>query len=303
MLYSPALQRRHEVKNAAIQTRKPRVQNKATQTEAEGIPLPAPASLVLQRIIRLVLFLVTASLLLAFTAGLPSAHERSLAASESFPSSATHLLRSFVTISIVAIIAKKLARFAAAALYPEIPVLPETNTTAVAAFCTALAAAATFAWKGGNKEVFGEGVIGEEFLRHSRWDEFLRNRSNPEFADWRGEGNAQYARIIPDVHTKVHLKTAIIGLYSRILAANETAKRTDDFIEWMKNNSPADTLIKRLMRLTNRETGEEALAKAERWGNYIQHQYDQVWAVFPETPADQRSSEVLLGYIQKVRKL
>ena len=73
----------------------------------------------------------------------------------------------------------------------------------------------------------------------------------------------------------------IINLYSRILAANETAKKTDGFIEWMKNNSPADGLVKKLMQLTNRETGEEALAKTKRWGKYMQHQYNQVWTVFP----------------------
>ena len=39
VLYSPALQRRHEVRNAAGQTKKPRVQSKATQTEAEALTL------------------------------------------------------------------------------------------------------------------------------------------------------------------------------------------------------------------------------------------------------------------------
>ena len=65
-----------------------------------------------------------------------------------------------------------------------------------------------------------------------------------------------YARIIPDVHTKARLKAALVGLYSRILAAHETAKRKDDFIDSMKNNSPADAFVKKLMRITGRETGE-----------------------------------------------
>ena len=51
------------------------------------------------------------------------------------------------------------------------------------------------------------------------------------------------------------------------------------------------------MRLTNRETGEEALAKTNRWGECMQHQYDHVFTVFPEAQANQRPSEVLLGYI------
>ena len=303
VLYFPALQRRHEVKNAAIQTRKPRVQNRATQTEAETLPLPTPAPLSLQRIVRLVLFLAAASLLLTFAASLPGAHARPLAAAKNIPSSATHLLRSFITISLLAIIAKKLVSFAAAAPYPEIPDLAEASATAVAAFCTALATAAAYAWQGGNKEVFGEEVVAEEFLRHSRWEDFLRDPAHPDFADWKGEGNTQYAKVIPDAHTKTRLKTAIIGLYSRILAANETAKRTDDFIEWMKNNSPADTIVKKLMQLTNRETGEEAIAKAERWGAYMQHQNDHIWTLFPETPENRRTSTALLSYVQQLRGL
>ena len=272
VLYSPALQRRHEVRKVAIQTRKPRVQNKATQTEAEALLLPTPAPIAVQRIILLVLFLVTARLLLAFAASLPGTHAPPLTAAENFPSSAAQLFRSFAAISWITIIAKGLKSLVAATPYPEIAILPEANTAAVTAFCAALASAAAYAWQGGYKEEFGEEDVAEEFLRHSRWEDFLRDPANPDFADWKREGNAQYARIIPDMHTKARLKTAIIGLYSRIFAANETAKRTDDFIEWMKNNSPADALIKKLMQLTNRETGEEAIAKAERWGAYMQPQ-------------------------------
>ena len=243
-----------------MQTRKPRVQNRGTQTEAEALPLPILAPLALQRIIRLVLFLITASLLLAFAAGLPSAHARPLTATENFPSSAGHLLRSFVTI-------------------------------------------AAYAWQGGNKEVFGDEVVAEEFLRHPRWEEFLRDPANPDFAEWKGEGSTMYTRNIPDIHTKVRRKAALVVLYSRILAAHEKAKRTDDFIDWMKNNSPADTLVKNLMRITGRETRENASAKVEQWASYMQHQYDHIWPLFPEILANQRSSVVLLGYIQRLRGL
>ena len=187
--------------------------------------------------------------------------------------------------------------------YPEIPILPEASTTAVATFCTALTAAAAYAWQGGNKEVFGEEVAAEEFLRHSRWEDFLSDPAHPDFADWKGDGNAQYVKVIPDAHTKTRLKTAIIGLYSRILAANKTAKRTDDFIEWMKNNSPADALVKKLMRLTNRETGEEALAKTERWGWYMQRQYNHIWPLFPETRENERTSTALFSHMQRLRGL
>ena len=193
VLYSPALQPRHEVRNAAIQTKRPRVQSKGTQTEAKALPLPTPAPLAVQKIVRRVLFLITASLLLAFAAGLPGAHVRPLTAIENFPSSAAHLLRSFVTISLVTIIAKKLTSFAAAAPYPEIPALPEANTAAMATFFAALATAAVYAWKGGNKEVFGDEVVAEEFLRHPRWEEFLRNPANPDL--WNGKGRG--ARCTP----------------------------------------------------------------------------------------------------------
>ena len=124
VLYSPGLQRRHETRNTAIQTRKPWVQNRATQTEAEALPLLTPAPIRVQRIIHLALFLGTAGLLLAFAASLPGAHARPLTAAENFPCSAAHLFRSFATISSIMIIAKKVIHLAAAAPYPEIPALP-----------------------------------------------------------------------------------------------------------------------------------------------------------------------------------
>ena len=104
-----------------------------------------------------------------------------------------------------------------------------------------------------------------------------------------------YARIIPDIHTKVRLKAALVGLYLWILAAHETAKRTDDFIDWMENNSPADALVINLMRITGRDTGKHSLSKVERWASYMQHQYDHVRTLFPETPTNRRSSVVLKG--------
>ena len=57
------------------------------------------------------------------------------------------------------------------------------------------------------------------------------------------------------------------------------------------------------MQLTNRETGEEAIAKAERWGAYMQHQNDHIWPLFPETPESRRTSTALLSYIQRLRGL
>ena len=163
----------------------------------------------------------------------------------------------------------KFTAIVAAAPYPKIPPLPEANTAAIAAFCLALATAAAYAWQGGNEEVFGREVVAEEILRHERWEDFLRDPTPLDFAEWKGEGNTQYARVIPDSHTKTLLKTAIIGLYSQILAAHKTAKKTDDFIEWMRNNSPADTFVRNLMRITGRNTGENVLSKIEQWASYM----------------------------------
>ena len=301
ILYSPALARKMQTRNTAVPTRRPRVKSQATQTEAEALPLHV--SPLGPRMVYLVLLLATASVALAGLAAIPSAHARPLAATENLPSSAAHLFRAFVAISLVTITIQKFIAIVAAAPYPEIPALPEANTAAMAAFFAALATAAAYAWQGGNKEVFGDEVVAEEFLRHPRWEEFLRDPANPDFAEWKGEGSTMYARIIPDIHTKARLKAALVGLDSRILAAHETAKRTDDFIDWMKNNSPADALVKKLMRITGRETGENAFAKIEQWASYMQHQYDHVWPLFPETPANRRSSIVLLGYIQRLRGL
>ena len=70
----------------------------------------------------------------------------------------------------------------------------------------ALATAAAYAWQGWNREFYGDQVVTEKFLRHPRWEEFLPDPSNPDFPEWKGEGNTMYARIIPDIHTKVRLK-------------------------------------------------------------------------------------------------
>ena len=207
-------------------------------------------------------------------------------------------------ISLVTVIGKRLISKIAAAPYPEIAILPEANRAAraVAACCAMLATATKYAWQGWHKEVFGDEVVMEEYPRHHRWEEFRRDPTNSDFAEWKGEGNPLYARIIPETHSKAQLKVALIGLYSRILATDETAKRTGNFIEWMKNNSPADALVKKLMQITNGETAEVALRKIERWAPYT-HQYDHAWTLFTETLANQRSSVVLLNYIQQLRGL
>ena len=301
ILYSPALARKMRSRNAAIQTKQPRVRNQATQTEVETLPLRALP--LIGQLVYLVLILATASIALAGLAAIPGAHARPLTATENQPSSAAHLFRAFAAISLITVVMQKFIATVTAAPYPEIPALPEANTAAIAAFCVALATAAAYAWQGGNEEALGREVVAEEILRHERWEDFLRDPTHPDFAEWRGEGSTQYTKIIPDSFTKAHLRAALVGLYSRILAAHETAKRTDDFIEWMKNNSPADALVTQLMHITGKDTGEGGLSKVRQSASYMQHQYDHVWTLFPEVPANRRSSVVLLSYIQKLRGL
>ena len=68
ILYSPALMRKIQTRNAAIQTRRARTRDKGTQTEAEALLLrdqPPPAA---RRTVRLVLFLIAANLVLAAAA-------------------------------------------------------------------------------------------------------------------------------------------------------------------------------------------------------------------------------------------
>ena len=128
-------------RNAAIQTRRPRVRKQATQTEAEALPLRAPPFI--SRLVYLVLLLATASIALAGLAAVPGAYAPPLTAAESFLSSAAHLFRAFAALSLAAAMAQKLITIITAAPDPEIPILPEANTAAIAAFFVSLATAAT----------------------------------------------------------------------------------------------------------------------------------------------------------------
>ena len=217
--------------------------------EAEALPLPTSAPLAIQKMVRLVLLFITASLLLTIIAAIPGAHACPLTAIENFPSLAIHLFWAFAMISLVTVIGKRLISIVATAPYPDIAILSEANRAAqaVAACCAILATATMYAWQGWHKEVFGDELVMEEYPRHHRWEEYRRDPTNSDFVEWKGQGNLLYARIIAEINSKEQLKVALIALYSRILATDETAKRTGDFIEWMKNNSPVDALVKKLM--------------------------------------------------------
>ena len=184
VLYSPSLQRRHEVKNAAIQTRKPRVQSGATQTEAEALPLPTPAPLALQRIIRLVLFLAAVSLLYAFAAGLHEAHARPLTVGEHFPTSTMSLFRSFVSVSLVVVISKFLVTHVSAAV-TTLPDPPEPTTPAATIFVSAIAAGYLLVRQARPDTEEAVEVLDKEKQADKRWVPFLRDIAAPEYADFK----------------------------------------------------------------------------------------------------------------------
>lgn len=148
--------------------------------------------------------------LIAAIPAIPGAYARPLTTMEHFPNSAASFLCALATTSLATIIAREPIQVAAAATCPEIPALPEANPAAVAAFCAFLATVALFAWQQGSKKIFGHEVITKEIRRDPRWEDFLKDPTHPDSMHWRGEGNATYAKVIPDSLTITRLKTAII---------------------------------------------------------------------------------------------
>ena len=133
VLYSTALVQKIETRNKAVQTGRPRTRNKATQTEAEALPLqnrPFPS---VRLLVRLVVLLIVVSVTLAIIAALPGADARPLSANEHFPSSPPGLLRAIISVSLVIVASKFLVTHAAAA-DTDIPELPEHTTPAVTPF-------------------------------------------------------------------------------------------------------------------------------------------------------------------------
>ena len=133
ILYSPALALK--MKNKAIQTRRPHVRDRATQTEAEAIPLQNPFRP--ERATRLLLLFLAASLVLSWIAAIPGAEARPLLTGEHFPSSSARLLRSVVSISLV-VVASGFLTVRAAAAVTTVPELPEPTAAAATAFVAAI---------------------------------------------------------------------------------------------------------------------------------------------------------------------
>lgn len=171
-----------EAKNKAVQTRRPRTRNRATQTEKETFPLPAPP--VASRLICAVLLLVYVSLLLALITAFPGADARSLSAGEHLPSTSTGLLRAIVSLSLVIVVSKFLVTQAAAAV-TTIPELPEPTTAGATAFVAAIAAGYFLVRRPRPETEEAVEVIDEAAKASEKWEPFLRDISAPEFAEWK----------------------------------------------------------------------------------------------------------------------
>lgn len=120
-----------------MQTGRPHTENRATQTEAEALPLHAPP--LARQLAHLILNLATASIVLAGLAAVPGAYAHPLAAIENLPSSTTGLLRAIAATSLVLTAGKFLVTHVAAAV-TDIPDLPEPTAVAATAFIAAIAA-------------------------------------------------------------------------------------------------------------------------------------------------------------------
>ena len=297
VLYSPALQRRHKVKNAAIQTRKPRVQSRATQTEAEALPLPTPAPLALQRIIRLVLFLAAVSLLLAFAAGLPGAHAHPLTVGEHFPTSTMSLFRSFVSVSLVVVTSKFLVTHVSAAV-TTIPDLPEPTTAAATIFISAIAAGYLLVRRPRPDTEEAVEVVDEEKRADNQWVPFLRDIAAPEFANFK-------KGLINDCHNKNTLREAVIALYARLQASLDLGNRQKEFISFLNDNPPWRDILTRLSLAVGKEEGDwlGAIQKAERWCKYAEVIQNLIWPLFPDIPEKERTANRMYQQVDDLRRL
>ena len=286
-----------EVKNAAIQTRKPRVQSRATQTEAEALPLPTPAPLALQRIIRLVLFLAAVSLLLTLAAGLPGAHARPLTVGEHFPTSTMSLFRSFVSGSLVVVISKFLVTHVSAAV-TTIPDLPEPTTAVATIFVSAIAAGYLLVRQPRPDTEEAVEVVDEEERADERWVPFLRDIAAPEYVDIK-------KGLINDRHNKSKLREVVIALYARLQASLDLGNRQKEFIPFLNDNPPWRDILTRLSLVGGKKDGDwlGAIQKAERWCKYAEVIQNRISPLFPDIPEDERTANRMYQQVDDLRRL
>ena len=283
------------MKNKAIQTRRPHVRDRATQTEAEAIPPRKPSRP--GRIIHLFLFLVAASLILSWIAAIPGAEARPFHTGEHFPSSSAGLLRSIVSISLV-VVASRFLVIHAAATVTTIPELPEPTAAAATAFVMAIATGYLLVQRLRPDTEESLEVVDETSRANENWEPFFRDISAPEFAEWKGE-------LISDRHNKNTLRNAIFALYARLQTSLDLGKRQGEFITFLNDNPPWQDVLVRICTAVGKEEGNwiGAVEKAERWCGYAEYVQRRIWPLFPDVPEEQRTSGKLFQQVDELRRL
>ena len=293
VLYSPALALR--MKNKAIQTRRPHVRDRATQTEAEAIPLRKPSRP--GRIIYLFLVLVTASLILSWIAAIPAVTARPLSGGEHLPSSAANLFRSLASISLVVVASKFLVTHAAAAV-TTIPELPEPTTVGATAFVAAIAAGYLLVQRPRPETTESIEVVNEASKASENWEPFLRDISAPEFAEWK-------KGLISERHSKNALRDAILALYARLQASLDLGKRQGEFISFLNKHPPGQDVLVEICEIAEKETGdwEGAIERIKKWRDYVDYIHRRIWPLFPDIRESERTSGRLFRQVDELQKL
>ena len=295
ILYSPALVRKIETRNKAVQTKRSRTRNRATQTETEVIPPHASRHVI--RIIYLVLLLAAVGLALTGLAAIPGAHARPLTAAEHFPSSSAGLLRSIVSISLVIVASKFMVTHVSAAV-TAIPALPEPTTTAAATFVAAIAAGYLLVQRPSLDAEEAVEVVDQDKLANEQWVPFLWDIAAPEFEDFK-------KGLINDRHSKNTSREAIIALYARLQASLDPGNRQKEFISFLNNNPPGQDNLIRLSKMVGKEEGDwlGAIERAERWCGYTEYVQKRIWPLFPDVFEDERTSGRLLHRVDELSRL
>ena len=295
VLYSPALVRKIETRSKAIQTRRSRTRNRATQTEAEAIPLHAPPPV--RRIANLILLLVTASLVLAGLAAIPGAQARPLTATEHFPSSSVGFLQAIVSFSLIAVSSK--FNFAkAAAAVTTVPELPEPTTAGATAFVAAITVGFLLVRKPRPETEESVEVIDEATRTSENWEPFLRDISAPEFAEWKTE-------LRSDRHSKNALRGAILASYARLQASLDLGNRQGEFISFLNAHPPGQDVLLEICEVAEKETGDwtGAIERIKKWRDYVDYIHRRIWPLFPNIQENERTSGKLYRQVNELYRL
>ena len=283
------------MKNKAIQTKRPHVRDRATQTEAEAIPPRKPSRP--GRIIHLFLLLVAASLILSWIAAIPTAAARPLSAGQHLPASTMEFFRSLVSVSLVVIASKFLATHASAAV-TTIPELPEPTAAAATAFMAALAAAYLLVKKPRPDTEEAVEVVGSEAQADAQWIPFLRDISAPEFSEWK-------KGLINERYSKNTLREAVLALYARLQASLDLGERQREFISFLNANPPGQKILLRLCEVAEKEKEDPqgAIERIEKWRDYVDYIHRRIWPLFTDIREEERTSGRLFRQIDELYRL